>query len=93
MANIKHKQMPDTSTRAVANKVVAAIAALQRPVTTDKVLTVMRTQTCSKDVLCDAFWLLDNKPSLFPNYLTWHPYLRSLRNHPADGERLFALFQ
>jgi hypothetical protein len=53
----------------------------------------MQSQKCSKDVLYDAFWVLDNQPSRFPNGLIWHPHLRSLRNHPTDGERMFALFQ
>lgn len=89
----KAKQTKDVTVRHVAHIIAASIAALPRPVTTEHVLTVMQSQQCSKDVLCDAFWKLDNEPSRFPNYLDWHPYLRSLRNHPTDGERMFALFQ
>lgn len=45
-----------------------------------------------KDILCSAFWMLDNSPGYFANKDEWHPALRCVRNSPEHGEKLFALF-
>lgn len=82
----------ETTIRRVAHELVARITELAPPVTSADVLEAMRSQTCSAQVLGDAFWLMDNHPNRFANYLTWHPRLRRLRNDPVEGERMFALF-
>lgn len=46
---------------------------------------------------CDAFWMLDSEPGIFPGYRNpstgWHAKLRSCRNHPIHGAELFATFR
>lgn len=74
-------------------EIAAKIAALQPPVSDEHVLAVLQQQECSPDLLCSTFWLLDNEPTRFADHQTWHPRLRSLRNHPTAGERMFALFR
>ena len=73
-----------------ARDIAACIADLPNSATDEQVLAVMTSYKGGAQVLCDAFWLLDNEPSRFANYQTWHPRLRSLRNNPAVGERMFA---
>lgn len=75
-----------------AKEIAARIAALTDP-SLEQTLAAVQAQECSKLVLCDAFWLLDNEPGWFENYQVWHPRLRSLRNQPVYGKKLFALFQ
>lgn len=82
-----------TKTVRAARQISARIAELASPVTDEQVLDVMQCHECSKRVLCDAFWMMDNEPSRFANHQTWHPRLRSLRNNPRVGEQMFALFQ
>lgn len=77
----------------VGHEISRRIANLARPTTDEQVLEVMRTHKCSALILCDAFYLLDNEPSRFPDHQTWHPRLRSLRNNPLVGEKMFALFR
>lgn len=88
----KSKTARDTKLHRAAREISTAIANLCAPVTDEQVFNVMQSYKCSKRVLCDAFWLMDNEPAWFANYQTWHPRLRSLRNHPIWGDRLFALF-
>ncbi len=76
-----------------SQEIAAKIAALQPPVSDEHVLDVLQKQGCAPGLLCDAFWLLDNEPRRFPDYQIWHPRLRSLRNHPTAGDRMFALFR
>lgn len=75
-----------------AREIAARIAELAKPATDQQTLEAIQAHVCSKHVLCDAFWLMDNEPSRFANYQTWHPRLRSLRNNTILGEKLFALF-
>ena len=75
-----------------ARQIAAEIASLQNPVTDEQVLNVMQTSKGCRQILCDAFWLMDNEPSRFANHQVWHPRLRSLRNNPTVGEQMFALF-
>lgn len=89
----KAEKAHDTKVFRAAREITARIAELPSPVTDEQVLDVMQSHQCSKRVLCDAFWAMDNKPSRFANYQTWHPRLRSLRNNPNVGKRMFALFQ
>lgn len=83
----------ETKRYKAARAIAAQITALPSPVSDEAVLEVLRAQTCSKRILSDAFWLLDNEPRRFADQQVWHPRLRSLRNHPEGGERMFALFQ
>lgn len=89
----KAQKAHDTKLFIAAREISATIANLSNPVTDEQVFNVMQNYKCNKRVLCDAFWLMDNEPARFANYQTWHPRLRSLRNHPVWGERLFDLFQ
>lgn len=90
----KAEKSHDTKIFRAAREISGQITELASPATDEQVLEVMETHShkCSKRVLCDAFWLMDNEPSRFANYQTWHPRLRSLRNNPNAGERMFALF-
>lgn len=89
----KAEKAHDTKTFRAAREISVRIAELPSPVTDMQVLEVMQNHKCSKRVLGDAFWVMDNEPSRFANHQTWHPRLRSLRNNPNVGERMFALFQ
>lgn len=89
----KAEKAHDTKVFRAAREITARIAELSSPVTDEQVLDVMQSHQCSKSVLCDAFWAMDNEPSRFANYQTWHPRLRSLRNNQNVGKRMFALFQ
>ena len=89
----KAEKAHDTKLFRAAREITARIAELPSPVTDEQVLDVMQSHQCSKRVLCDAFWAMDNEPSRFANYQTWHPRLRSLRNNQNVGKRMFALFQ
>ena len=88
----KAEKAHDTKVFRAAREITARIAELPSPVTDEQVLDVMQSHQCSKRVLCDAFWAMDNEPSRFANYQTWHPRLRSLRNNQNVGKRMFALF-
>lgn len=89
----KSEKAHETKVYRAAREAAAHISNLPNPVTDEQVLEVMQNQKCSKRVLCDAFWLMDNTPSRFANHSVWHPRLRSLRNNPPVGEQLFSLFQ
>lgn len=89
----KAEKAHDTKTFRAAREISALITELPDPVTDAQVLEVMQNHKCSKRVLCDAFRVMDNEPSRFANHHVWHPRLRSLRNNPNVGERMFALFQ
>lgn len=89
----KAEKAHDTKTFRAAREIAARIAELPNSVTDEQVLNAMQSQKCSKRVLADAFWVMDNEPSRFANHQVWHPRLRSLRNNPDVGERMFALFQ
>lgn len=89
----KAEKAHDTKVFRAAREITARIAELSSPVTDEQVLDVMQSHQRSKSVLCDAFWVMDNEPSRFANYQTWHPRLRSLRNNQNVGKRMFALFQ
>lgn len=89
----KAEKAHDTKVFRAAREITARIAELPSPVTDEQVLDVMQSHQCSKRVLHDAFWVMDNEPSRFANYQTWHPRLRSLRNNQNVGKRMFALFQ
>lgn len=88
----KAEKARDTKTFRAAREISARISELPSPVTDEQVLKAVQDQACSKRILSDAFWLMDNEPARFANHQVWHPRLRSLRNHPNLGERLFALF-
>lgn len=45
------------------------------------------------EIKCAVFWLMDNEPSRFADYPKWHPRLRSVRNDPTFGPKLFEIFQ
>lgn len=46
-----------------------------------------------REIKCAVFWLMDNEPRRFADYQVWHPRLRSVRNDPEFGEKLFELFR
>jgi len=89
----KTEKAHDTKIFRAARELSARIADLPTPATDEQVLEVMQSQKCSNRVLCDAFAVMDNEPTRFANHQTWYPRLRSLRNNPDVGERMFALFQ
>lgn len=78
--------------RELAGNIANSIRQLPLPVSDQHVLEVMRNQKCTPQLLCDAFWQLDNGTLRFGDYDLWHPRLRSLRNNPVVGEKMFALF-
>lgn len=88
----KGQKAHDTKVFKAARELAKRITELQPPVSTVATLDAIKAQKCSPRVLCDAFWLMDNEPSRFVDYQTWHPRLRSLRNTPGVGEEMFALF-
>lgn len=88
----KAEKAHDTKLFRAAREITARIAELPSPVTDEQVLDVLQSHPCSKRVLRDAFWVMDNEPSRFANYQTWHPRLRRLRNNQNVGKRMFALF-
>jgi hypothetical protein len=59
----------------------------------EAVLECFRVEKASPAVLRDAFWILDNEPGRFFQRDSWHPRLRKVRNNPAYGKQLFAMFQ
>ena len=81
----------DTKVFRAAREIARGIEALPEPHDM-AVLALLDKQSCSGRVLGDAFTVLDNEPKRFANYQVWHPRLRSLRNNPELGERMFALF-
>lgn len=89
----KAEKAHDTKLFRAAREISALIAELPGPVTDEQVLEVMQNYKCSKRVLRDAFWVMNDEPSRFANYQVWHPRLRRLRNNPNVGERMFTLFK
>ncbi|MYM92471.1 hypothetical protein [Duganella vulcania] len=83
----------ETKVRDLARKIATSVLQLSSPVTDQQVLEVLRSQQCEPQLLCDAFWLLDNGMVRFEQYDTWHSRLRSLRNNPVVGRKMFDLFQ
>ena len=51
------------------------------------------TKGYGPEIKCAVFWLMDNEPRRFADYMVWHPRLRSVRNSPVYGEKLFELFR
>lgn len=89
----KQQAAYDAKVREAARSIAQGIAAIPAPANTEQVLQVFLDQECTGQILCDAFWKLDNGFWRFDHYEVWHARLRGLRNTPTEGERLFALFK
>lgn len=81
--------------RRLANEIRCAIQALPEPFSEADVVRVFEQIRATPQEKGDAFWLLDEKPGLFPEYISggWHSRLRRCRNHPTHGRAMFALFR
>lgn len=81
--------------RRLANEIRKEIAALPDPFSEADVVRVFERVRATPQNKRDAFWLLDEKPGLFPDYIggRWHARLRRCRNDPTNGRALFALFR
>lgn len=77
----------------VSSAIAEQIAALQEPVGCEAVIAIFKAQECGPEILCAAFWSLDNEPRWHAKHQVWHPRLRNVRNHPLYAEQLFALFR
>jgi hypothetical protein len=72
---------------------IAALPAMEREQEMLAVIDLFKTEPArSRDVIQDAFWILDNEPGRFYRWQEWHPKLRRVRNNPEFGRQLFALW-
>lgn len=76
----------------LADQLVEAIASLEDP-SLENVLKLWQENPAKPDDKCSAFWLMDEKPGMWPNWNKWHPHLRQLRNSPTYGDKLFETFR
>ena len=76
--------------RQLARELQARIEALQ-PGDREGVIRVFLEAPGKPLDKADAFWCLDNQPGNYPRG-HWHSTLRRVRNDPAFGQRLFAIW-
>lgn len=71
---------------------ISALPQMEREQEMLAVIELFKTEPGSRDVIRDAFWILDNESGRFGRWQDWHPKLRRVRNTPDFGRQLFALW-
>lgn len=80
----------DRKIRKSAGEIAEAILGLDSDASCSAVVDIWRARKEPADLLSYVYEELDNRYRWYPLYMTWHPRLRSTRNHPEHGPALFA---
>lgn len=76
--------------RKAAREISEAITALPKSWTPADVVDIWKGRKDKAPLLEYVYMELDNRYRWYPLYMTWHPRLRSTRNHPEHGPAMFA---
>ncbi len=80
----------DRKVRGISREIVEALTALPHNWKPESVVEIWRNREEPADLLYYVYHELDNRYAWYPNYIIWHPRLRSTRNDPEHGPAMFA---